>query len=86
TLLRQGGAATAFTQNVNPASGRVVANIKREGSTGAKGSGSLVTVTFQVIGESDQAQIQILSASPTSQAGTPIRIQVSGPHPIVLQQ
>ncbi|HEX6829756.1 MAG TPA: cohesin domain-containing protein, partial [Burkholderiales bacterium] len=86
TLLRQGGAATAFTQNVNPASGRVVANIKREGNTGAKGSGSLITVTFKVIGNSDQAQIQVLSASPTSQAGTPIRIQVSGPHPIALGQ
>ena len=85
TLFRQGGVPTTFTENVNAAAGRVVANIKREGPAGAKGDGSVVTVTFKVIAKNDRAQLQILSASPISQAGIPIRIQPSTPHAFALK-
>jgi general secretion pathway protein D len=86
TLLRQGGGTTTFTENVNAAAGRVVANIKREGDTGAKGDGTVLAITFKVTGKSDRAQIQIMSASPISQGGFPIRIQPSTPHALALRQ
>jgi general secretion pathway protein D len=85
TLFRQGGAATTFTENVNPGAGRVVANIKREGEAGAKGTGSVLTVTFKVMAKSERSQIQVLSASPISQVGVPIRIQPSTPHALALK-
>jgi general secretion pathway protein D len=86
TLFRQGGATTTFTHNVNRVAGRVVANIKREAESGARGDGSLLTVTFRVIGKSDRSNIQILSASPISQGGSPIRVQPSTPHALALRQ
>ncbi|HET9702311.1 MAG TPA: cohesin domain-containing protein [Burkholderiales bacterium] len=85
SLFRQGGAATSFTENVNPGAGRVVVNIKREVESGAKGTGSVVTVTFKVTAKNDRAQVQLLSASPISQAGIPIRIQPSTPHALALK-
>ncbi|HEX9180798.1 MAG TPA: cohesin domain-containing protein, partial [Burkholderiales bacterium] len=85
SLFRQGGATTAFTENVNAGAGRVVANIKREGEAGAKGTGSVITVTFKVTAKNDRSQIQVLSASPVSQAGIPIRIQPSTPHALAVK-
>jgi general secretion pathway protein D len=85
SLFREGGAATTFTENVNAGAGRIVANVKREVETGTKGTGSVLTVTFKVTAKSDRSQIQLLSASPISQAGIPIRIQPSTPHALALK-
>ena len=52
SFMRQGGIAVSFTQQVDPAGGRVdIAIARNADSTGASGSGLLAAVLFDAIAE-----------------------------------
>jgi len=70
-FFRQEGAVTSFSHNIDNAQGRVVVGISRSSQAGAKGEGSLATVSFKIIAGGDPG-ISILAASPIPSVGPPI--------------
>jgi hypothetical protein len=81
SFLRAGGVAATFTQQVDPAGGRVDIAIVRSGDpTGVAGTGLLAAILFDAVGggTSDLA----LTGGAMGTRGTPIPIQI-GPAPAV---
>jgi general secretion pathway protein D len=62
-FLKQNNAQTQFSQRVDQAAGRIFVGMGRTGGEGAKGSGQLLSVIFQPLQPSPQAQVQLLALS-----------------------
>jgi general secretion pathway protein D len=75
SFMRSGGANAAFTQQVDPTSGRVDVAVTRVGdTTGASGSGLLAAVLFDAVAPG--AADLVATATASSPAGAPIPVAV----------
>jgi type II secretory pathway component GspD/PulD (secretin) len=75
SFMRSGGANAPFTQQVDPAAGRVDIAVTRVGdTTGASGSGLLAAVLFDAVAPG--AAELITTATASSPAGTPIPVVI----------
>jgi general secretion pathway protein D len=82
-LLRQGGAATAFTQTVAAAEGTARAAVLRSEASGVTGNGSLLQLRFKATAAGD-AELRLAGfeavtlgeGAATQQGAPPLRIQV----------
>jgi general secretion pathway protein D len=68
TFLNQGSEQTTFTATAD-ASGQIVINGARSGTTGASNSGIVVVLTFRALTPTNASTIQVLNFSPISLAG-----------------
>lgn len=62
-FLKQNNAQTQFSQRVDQAAGRIFVGMGRAAGEGAKGAGSILTVTFKPLQPAAQAQVQLLAFS-----------------------
>jgi hypothetical protein len=76
SFMRQGGAAVTFTQQGDPAAGRVdIAIARTNDSVGASGSGLLAAVLFEATAPGSATLA--LSGSGTRATGEPVALQFS---------
>jgi len=77
TFLRQGGAGTSFTSQIDPA-GQLSATITRGGGTGAVNEAPAFAISFRVLSRpaSGQTGLQIVSAAPSGLQGRAMTIQL----------
>ena len=80
-FLTQGGVATTFEKRVDP-SGQVLATIKRNGTTGASGAGTVMTVSLRALKVSPAATVRVLTIAPEGEAGR--AVTYSAPSPLQL--
>ena len=81
-FLKQGGSPTNFTSQVDP-TGKLVMTATRAGNGGATSPGTIATVSFRALGETNAANIQLLSAAPLDVVGNPVPSSI--PPPFVIQ-
>jgi len=62
-FLKQNNAQTQFSQRVDQAAGRIFVGMGRAAGEGAKGAGSILSVTFKPLQPAAQAQVQLLALS-----------------------
>ena len=62
-FLKQNNAQTQFSQRVDQAAGRIFVGMGRASGEGAKGAGSILSVTFKPLQPNAQAKIQVLALS-----------------------
>lgn len=82
SFLRAGGVQATFTQQVDPATGRVdIAIVRSSDPTGVAGTGLLAAILFDAVGGGNSNLA--LNGAATGPRGTPVPIQV-GPPPAVM--
>ncbi|MDE3012072.1 MAG: type II and III secretion system protein, partial [Pseudomonadota bacterium] len=69
-FLKQGGAQTSFNQNVDANAGRIAIDTSQTSGRGSGGTGTVTTVTLKAKVVVEKAEFSLLSASPTTPAGT----------------
>jgi general secretion pathway protein D len=80
-FLAQGGIATTFEKRVDP-SGQVLATIKRNGTAGASGAGTVMTLSLRALKASPAAIVRVLTIAPEGEAGR--AVTYSAPSPLQL--
>ncbi|HEX5688083.1 MAG TPA: secretin N-terminal domain-containing protein [Ideonella sp.] len=80
-FLAQGGIATTFEKRVDP-SGQVLATIKRNGTAGASGAGTVMTLSLRALKVSPAAIVRVLTIAPEGEAGR--SVTYSAPSPLQL--
>lgn len=83
-FLKQGGAATTFSSQVNP-SGQIAFMSARSGAGGATLPAAAAVITFRALAPAEAAQIQLLSVTPTGAAGQAIPMKPALPIAIRVQ-
>ncbi|MFN0160533.1 MAG: secretin N-terminal domain-containing protein [Burkholderiales bacterium] len=81
-LLRQGGAATTFNHRVDRGAGQIFGTVARTGAGSARGSGTLVRVTFRAIAPGP-AGVRLLTVAPVGEGGR--SPAVAPPAPFAIQ-
>jgi general secretion pathway protein D len=82
TFLKQGGAQTNFTSQVNP-SGQISIAAGRSGDSGATGTGAVAILSLRALAPSNASQIQVLAATPLGLAAHPVAAAL--PQPLTLK-
>ena len=74
--MRAGGAQAAFTQQVNPTSGRIdIVILRTADATGVAGTGLLAAVLFDAVGGG--AANLTITGTATAPGGTPASLQIT---------
>ncbi len=68
-FFRQGDGKTNFASNVDQVGGKIFVGIARAGVDGAKGEGSVINITFNVVSVKPQGEINLLAATPVGTGG-----------------
>ncbi|MFZ2540273.1 MAG: cohesin domain-containing protein, partial [Gallionella sp.] len=80
------GASQTFTKSIDPESGQVMIDVTQPiGQEGAKGTGGIMTLNFDVIGANPQTQIAVKSITPANASGNVNPIAVPEPHNMLLK-
>jgi general secretion pathway protein D len=85
TFLKQGGAQTNFTNQVDP-SGKISIAAGRTGAGGATNAGVFAILSFRALAASDASQIQVLAAAPLGVGATPVPATVPQPFTLKVSQ
>ncbi|MEI6737919.1 MAG: hypothetical protein WCL29_05510, partial [Pseudomonadota bacterium] len=64
--------------HIDPSTGRIFAGVQRSASTGASGSGSLLTITFRATGKEGKTQVHVVTAVPTIVGGGTMPVRGGG--------
>ncbi len=89
SLLSQGGAKTSFSQRVDRSSGRIYMTTTRnptDGSGGATGEGTLVTLTAKAASGPSEAFLSIIAISPLGPNGVTVPVDIPAPVSINISQ
>ena len=81
-FLKQGGAASAFTKDIDQASGQITLDLSGGGNAGTSGAGSLATFVFQVIAPRPQAQITVSQFKSLGTGGEAVAFTALEPHSV----
>ncbi len=80
-LLSQGGASASFSKIIDQSKGQIIVNASLPaGQEGVKGSGSIATLSFEVVGDSPQSQITVTQLKAVDAAGKPLEASVPAAH------
>jgi general secretion pathway protein D len=83
TFLKQGGGAATFTRDIDQGSGQISVEAANGGEQGAKGSGSLTAITFEVVA-AGQSQITVARVAPSGPSGDPVNFVPPATHNVTL--
>lgn len=84
TFLKQQNIASTFTRDINQSSGQITLNLAGSGERGAKGAGSVATISFEVLAASPKAEITLAQAAPEGVSGEALTHDALGPHTMTL--
>ncbi|MEK8031539.1 secretin N-terminal domain-containing protein [Ideonella sp. DXS29W] len=82
-FLTQGGAATTFEKRVDP-SGQVLATIKRTGTAGATGAGTVMTVSLRALKANPAATVRVLTIAPEGEGGRAVTYSIPAPLQLIV--
>jgi len=85
-ILKQGNIPSKFTRIINQDSGQVEINLAGHSVSGAFGDGSVVTLTFEVIGTAPQTQVTVSRIAPTRAGGTALAYSAPAPYTIAVSK
>jgi hypothetical protein len=83
TFLKQGGGGATFTRDIDQGSGQISVEAANGGEQGAKGSGSLTAITFEVVA-AGQSQITVARVAPSGPSGDPVNFVPPATHNVTL--
>lgn len=69
SFLKQQNLSSNFTRDINQSSGQISFELSATGDQGAKGSGSVAAITFEVISAPLNSEISVIRAAPASASG-----------------
>ena len=84
SFLKQGGGASNFTRDIDQSSGQIILDASSGGMQGAKGGGSVVSISFEVVAAAAESQISVATAAPAGLDGQPLAFTPPNPHGISL--
>lgn len=82
TFLRQGGAGSSFTREIDQAGGQIAVEAS-SGAQGAKGGGTLTTITFEVVA-AGQSEISVARVAPSGPSGEAVNFAPPATHHVTL--
>lgn len=82
SFLKQGGAASLFTKDIDDAGGHITLGLSSGGNAGTSGAGSLATFVFQVIAPRPQAQITVSQFRSAGAGGDAVAFTALEPHSV----
>ncbi|WP_374565606.1 secretin N-terminal domain-containing protein [Ideonella sp.] len=77
-FLAQGGATTTFEKRIDP-SGQVLATLKRSGTTGASGAGTVMSVSLRALKVIPSATVRVLTIAPEGESGRAVTYSIPSP-------
>lgn len=69
SFLKQQNLPSSFSRDINQSSGQISFELSATGEQGARGSGSVAAITFEVISAPLNAEISVIRAAPASASG-----------------
>src|ERR1019366_8051684 len=83
SFLKAGNSGSNFTRDIDQG-GQVTIDAANSGEQGAKGSGSVAAITFEVLAAAPQAQITLATAAPSGVSGEALAFAPPAPHSMAL--
>ena len=71
-FMKQGGAQSQFTNDVDTAGGKITTDSSQPGGRGSGGGGTVLSVTLHAMAPSEKSEVSVLSASPVGANGGPL--------------
>jgi len=84
TFAKQGGASATFSRDIDQEGGRVTLEVANANDQGAKGSGSLATITFEVL-KAGEAKVDVGQVSSSGPSGEAVNVVEPTAHTVTLQ-
>jgi general secretion pathway protein D len=83
-FMRQGGASSSFTTQIDAASGRVLGTATRGSGDGASQVGTLLTLAVRALTANTSATVQLVAASPIGVGGRTVAFQAPAPYQLLI--
>jgi general secretion pathway protein D len=83
-FMRQGGAASSFTANIDPVGGRVVGTATRGSGDGASQTGKLLTLAVRTRVANTRAVVQLTAVSAIGVGGRTVAVQPASPYEVLI--
>ncbi len=84
TFLKQQNVPSNFTRDLNQSSGQISLQLVGSGDQGARGSGSVTAITFEVLAASDRSEISVIQMTPTGMSGEELSFAPTSAHAVKL--
>lgn len=83
-FMRQLGAATTFTSNIDATAGRVIGTVTRGAGDGASQTGALLTLAVRALTANATATVQMIAVSAIGVGGRSVALQAPAPYQIAI--
>jgi general secretion pathway protein D len=85
TFLKQQNLPSSFTRDINESGGQITVELAGTGEQGARGSGSVASITFEVVAPSSgPSEISVASIAPSGTGGETLSYVQPNPHRVTL--
>lgn len=84
SFLKQQNLASNFTRDISQAGGQVALELVGTGEQGAKGSGSVAAITFEVLSASARSEITLIRVAPVGMSSEALAHAPPAPHSMTL--
>ena len=84
SFLKQQKVPSNFTRDINQPSGQITLELSGSAEQGAKGAGSVATITFEVLAASARSEVSVIRLSPTGASGEVLSHAPPGAHGLTL--
>lgn len=83
-FLKQQNVPSTFTRDINQPSGQITLELASGGDQGAKGTGSVAAITFEVTAASPRSEIAVIRVTPAGASGEALPHAAPTPHILTL--
>lgn len=84
TFLKQQNIPSTFSRDINQSSGQIALELAGSGDQGARGAGSIATITFEVLAASAHSEITLIRAAPAGASGEALTHAPPAAHSVTL--
>jgi general secretion pathway protein D len=83
SFVKLNGASGGFAREISQESGQITVHLSAP-DKGARGAGSVVSITFEALAASESAQVSVTQVNPSSVSGEPLAFVPPAPHSVTL--
>ena len=84
SFVKLNNASAGFTREINQDAGQITIRLAGPADKGARGAGSVVSITFEATGSAETAQVSVAQVAPSGVSGEPLAFVPPPPHSISL--
>jgi aspartate 1-decarboxylase len=84
SFVKLNNASAGFTREISQDSGQIIIRLAGAADKGARGAGSVVSITFEAVGSAETAQVSVAQVAPSGVSGEPLAFVPPPPHSITL--